>query len=59
VGVIGSDIAVCAFVLACIYSAGRKYGQNDVTAVRKKTERRQAGRTKKRRAGLTNGVTIG
>lgn len=36
-----------------------KYGQNDVTAVRKKAGRRQAGRTKKRRAGLTNGVRTG
>lgn len=55
-GVIGSDTAVCAFVLARIDSVGRKYGQND-TAVRKKAGRRQASRTKKRRAGLTNGVT--
>jgi hypothetical protein len=36
-----------------------KYGQNDVTAVRKKAGRRQADKTKKRRAGTTNGVKTG
>jgi len=36
-----------------------KYGQNDVTAVRKKAGRREADRTKKRRPGPTNGVTTG